>query len=385
MATSRQSAESSATQSWALAIREGHRVLRVAEKLLSKAWIAPCPLPTDTGARQLSSEEVERFMDLQIMALHWSGPPDTAPTSALLLIPEAASHGITDTLAKEVECFNPDGEGVEMANVVVVLATADYLSRILYEGTPWEAEVVNFVTDSPSAAPHPPTVFASIALPESLESGFWLHLGEDSSLRYLSGGAVSDGFYVSALEEELPEQPSLLFTEVLGSHQTTRRVTGKQQRRPSVAGISGGAANAKSLAAMLGGKAAAPTPASKSKPAPKAPAEKELLTQLLGAVTALGERMSVLETAQQPPRPPSTSRPATSSAAAAAPSPHQAIAAQPGFLPTSSVGQALMGNQGPSVGGRMPSMIGVPPMQQGGMASYEQSLGEARRLLALPD
>eukprot|EP00971_Amphidinium_carterae_P039277 772177-Amphidinium_carterae.1 len=392
MTTARAAAAEEATRvAWENATQEGHRCFRVAEKLLSRSWIAPCPLPVDGGGRQQQPppEDFERFTDLLVIALHWAGSPDGPPTSALLAIPEAASHGISDAVARQVDCVYPDGQPVDTAGVVIVLASADYLSLILYESSAETAEVINFLPDVHGAAPLGAAMFASLAQTEPINatSGIWLHQDEQAALRYLTGGALSEELYVSAVEEELPDLPNLLLTECLGTQQTTtRRATGRA-RRPSVCGIST-ASNAKALASMLSAKPPShappaqpqPKPQPKPKVSPKASSDREMLTQLLGAVTALGDRMSSIEAAQ---RAPPMAKVSASFPAAPPPSPPP-IAAQPGFLPmASSASGAAMGGLGV---GKAPSMIGAPPLAHPpqGVTAYEQSLEEARRLLALP-
>eukprot|EP00971_Amphidinium_carterae_P184322 3659259-Amphidinium_carterae.1 len=116
----------------------------------------------------------------------------------------------------------------------------------------------------------------------------------------------------------------------------------------------------------------APTPPAaslkaKAKSSPKAGTEKEMLSQLLSAVSSLGDRMTVLESAQRPP-PKASAHPTSQSVSGRGVAP---IAAQPGFLPAPSAGSPVRGS----------SMIGAPPTQ----SPYEQSLEEARRLLALPN
>eukprot|EP00971_Amphidinium_carterae_P198899 3947214-Amphidinium_carterae.2 len=169
MTSSRASPEDLVSSAWTNAMQEGHRCLRIAEKLLSRPWVAPCPLPTDSGARQQPpADEYERFTDLLVIALHWAGSPDTSPSSALLVIPESAGHGIADTVPREMECYQPDGEAAGTTSVVVVLATAEYLARILYESTPVDTEAVTFIPDLPNASPIGASVFASLSLPEPL-------------------------------------------------------------------------------------------------------------------------------------------------------------------------------------------------------------------------
>eukprot|EP00971_Amphidinium_carterae_P339210 6476869-Amphidinium_carterae.1 len=177
-------AEESTSMAWATATQEGHRCFRVADKLLARSWIAPCPLPVDGGGRQqaTSFDDSERFTDLLVIALHWAGPPDGPPTSALLAVPEAAAHGITDAVVRQVDCAYPDGQVVDTAGVVILLASAEYLSRILSEST--HAEVVNFVTDVPAAAPSGAALFAALASSEPIIStpGVWLHQDEQAAL-----------------------------------------------------------------------------------------------------------------------------------------------------------------------------------------------------------
>eukprot|EP00971_Amphidinium_carterae_P029882 587844-Amphidinium_carterae.1 len=60
-----------------------------------------------------------------------------------LLVIESAGHGISDTVPRQMECFQPDGKAAGMTSVVVVLAIANYLSKILYESTPLDVETVN--------------------------------------------------------------------------------------------------------------------------------------------------------------------------------------------------------------------------------------------------
>eukprot|EP00971_Amphidinium_carterae_P311988 6201673-Amphidinium_carterae.1 len=113
---------------------------------------APCPLPvegTDIG----TTEEAESFMDLLVIALHWNGSPESAPTSALLAIPEATSHGVHGAVSVASDCYFSDGSFVEVGNVVLMLASSEYLARILAESTPATAEIVTFVADVGGAAP----------------------------------------------------------------------------------------------------------------------------------------------------------------------------------------------------------------------------------------
>eukprot|EP00971_Amphidinium_carterae_P329879 6462641-Amphidinium_carterae.1 len=373
--------EEATSAAWASATHDGHRVFRVAEKLLSRSWVAPCPLPVDSASQQrLSTEEVEHFTDLLVVALHWTGPPDGPPANALLAIPESASHGVTDVLPRTVECLHPDGSEAESASVVLVLASADYLAKILHGSVPADVEVTNFVTEVPTAAPSGAAIFASVPVPNVFSSGVWLHVDENAALRYSTGGSAGEEVYVSAIEDEagLPDQPNLLLTKILGSHQSTRRAGGRA-RRPSVLGLSS-ASNAKALAAMLSVKPVpAPTPVPpKPKSVPKGN-DRELLSQLLGAVTALGDRMSSLEAAQRSPPPAK----ASAGPVAASPFACQPIAAQPGFLPTTATG--LVPVNSPHAG-RPPSMIASPPPvgSSAGATAYEQASDEARRMLACP-
>eukprot|EP00971_Amphidinium_carterae_P305130 6063229-Amphidinium_carterae.2 len=270
---------------WKVAVQEGHRSLKVAEKLLYRGCVAPCPLPVDTPEQV--GEESEQFMDLLVVALHWAGPPDSAPTSALLAIPEAASHGVQGATAMHVECYFSDGQISDTAPIVVLMASAEYLAKILGEGTPASSDTVTFVPDVARAAPLGSAVFSSLTLPDGLQQGYWLHLDETAGVRYMTGGAVGDDVYVSAVEEDLPSSPSVLLTEVLPQQQPTRRGT-TRPRRPSVLAL-GPASNAKALAAMLsaGAKAAgiAPSHQPKSKAVAKA-SERDLLAQLTSAVTS---------------------------------------------------------------------------------------------------
>eukprot|EP00971_Amphidinium_carterae_P328776 6460829-Amphidinium_carterae.1 len=244
-----------------------------------------------------------------------------------------------------------------------------------------EAEVVNFLEEAPTAAPSSASVFGSLEMQEPLSTGVWLHQDENYVLRYSTAAGTSDEVYVTAPEDDLPDQPHLLLTEVLGAQAATRRAPARG-RRPSVCGVSVGS-NAKALASLLSGKPLPSTTTSKAKPMPKAPAaaattspsgDREMMSQLLAAVTALGDRMSSLEAHQR------------SGAKAMAPPPMASAssAAPPGFMPAAAAPPVA---KGAMCSPKMPSMIGAPPAppgQQAGMNAYEQSLEEARRLLALP-
>eukprot|EP00971_Amphidinium_carterae_P057458 1136006-Amphidinium_carterae.1 len=194
-------------------------------------------------------------MDLVIVAVHWAGGPDSAPTSALLAVPEAASHGVQGATAMHVECYFSDGQQADTSPVVVIMVSADYLSRILHEST--NADVVTFVPDVIGAAPLGSTIFSALTLPDGLQQGYWLHLDENTGVRYMAGGAVGDDVYVSAVEEDMPSNPSVLLTEVLPQQPPARRGASRP-RRPSVLAL-GPASNAKALAAMLSVGAKAPS------------------------------------------------------------------------------------------------------------------------------
>eukprot|EP00971_Amphidinium_carterae_P318050 6322480-Amphidinium_carterae.2 len=323
-------------------------------------------------------------MDLVVIALHWNGGPDGPPTSALVAIPEHASHGVQGANPVWTDCLYTDGSFADSANVVVVMVTSTYLSKILRETTPQTAEVLSFVTEAPGAAPLGSTILATMTLPDVLQRGYWLHHDDNGALRYMVAGSVGEETFVSALEDDLPDEPGALLTEIIPIQSPPRRGA-VRSRRPSVIAL-GPATNAKALAAMLspppaksssGNGAGAPAPATKSKAPPKA-ADKEALSQLLTAVSSLADRLASLEANQQqshgmgpppPVRPGASAAPPHPSAAACASSPCLPGA---GFLPSSAAPP------------KASSVIGAPPTSSAaGAAAYEHSLMEARRLLSL--
>eukprot|EP00971_Amphidinium_carterae_P137676 2728741-Amphidinium_carterae.1 len=364
MTSSSLRADDAAAQ-WQVALQEGHISLKVAERLISRSWIAPCPLPVDTA--EPVPDDSEHFMDLIVVALHWAGPPTSPPTSAVIAIPEAASHGVQGSQPMQVECYYSDGQSVDTAEVVLVLASADYLARVLRDATSASAEVTSFVPDVVGAAPLASSLFTMLSMPEALLQGFWVHGDENGGVRCMVSGAVADEIFVSAAEDDLPSSPMRAVVD-----QPCRA------RRPSVLALG---TNVKALAAMLSPPKVpgqgAPQTTSKAKPPSKA-VEKETLAQLVSAVTALGDRMASLETQQRqltsrPQAPPAHSPAAGGTAPAGHPQPSvAAIAAAPGFLPQST-----------GLTPKAPSIIGHPPTGPPGVASYEHSLSEARRLLAL--
>eukprot|EP00971_Amphidinium_carterae_P326718 6457677-Amphidinium_carterae.1 len=103
---------------WQTALQEGHRSLRIADKLLGSAWIAPCPLPVDAPEQVIGVDDAETYTDIIVVGLHWAGPPDSGPTSALLALPEAAAHGVQGAVAMQAECFYMDGQLVDTASIV---------------------------------------------------------------------------------------------------------------------------------------------------------------------------------------------------------------------------------------------------------------------------
>eukprot|EP00971_Amphidinium_carterae_P044900 882743-Amphidinium_carterae.1 len=124
------------------------------------------------------------------------------------------------------------------------------------------------------------------------------------NVRIMAGGVLGDEQFVSAAEDDLPANPGQLLTEVLPP--TLPRRGTSRSRRPSVLGF-GTATNAKALAAMLAMPKGANVPPSAA-PGTKAksPAkttssissEKELLAQLVSAVSSLGDRLTSLEGGQ---------------------------------------------------------------------------------------
>eukprot|EP00971_Amphidinium_carterae_P242824 4821460-Amphidinium_carterae.1 len=314
-------------------------------------------------------------MDIVVVGLHWGGLPDSPPTSALVSLPDIAPHGVQNVEATQLECFYADGQLADVGDVVTILASAEYLSKILCEGTSQAADMFGFVEDVVGSAPLGSNVFSTISMPEPMTKGVWLHLDDSGAVRCLISGTLSDDMYVSAAEDDLPTSPALLLTEVLPAG----RKGGSRLRRPSVLTLGG--ANAKALAAMLSSRPAPAAAAARGKAPPAKATEKDMLNQLLTAVSSLGDRMTALEAGhqhqqQQHQRAPSGPPPraatplGTTSKQPSVP----AMAPGPGFLPASTMGPA------PGV-----SMIGAPPPGPAGSAAYDRALSEARRLLSVPD
>eukprot|EP00971_Amphidinium_carterae_P325872 6456400-Amphidinium_carterae.1 len=217
MATSSRVEESVASQ-WQAAVQEGHRNLRVADRLLGRSWVAPCPLPVEGASAAGGAEESEQYMELVVVALHWSAGPDGPPTSALVAIPEVASHGVQGATPISIECYYSDGQFADQASIVVVVVLAEYLARILGESVPGSSEVITFVTDVIGAVPLGSSVLAALPLPDVLQQGSWLHHDENAGLRYTAAGTTGEDVFVSAAEDDLPVSPSLLLSEILPAH-----------------------------------------------------------------------------------------------------------------------------------------------------------------------
>ena len=343
---------------WAEAIESGSRGVLLAERLLQRSWIFPLPLPQDAADDEavtgLGASEPQQYSELVILGVYWgNASPDQPPVSVLLAFPEAALVGVADVVASTAACYNQVGAEFGSANVGTLLAAAEYAGRHLAEAVPANATTVTFMEESPGLLPNGAQLFAQTSLPRSAHGGAWLFLDDEGSLRLRWQGQTQEDLFFSASEAAQDEatelqqhiQPWL----VEAGHRLPGR-RGQRSRRPSVVGLG---SSARQLGAMLSRAAPKPKVAAKAKSPPaQSGSHDEILQQILGAVTSMGDRVTLLE--QRAPT-------------AHVNSPQGAA---PGFLPQSTV----PGN----------SILASPKYGAAGGTSYQAALQEARRLIDGP-
>eukprot|EP00971_Amphidinium_carterae_P212186 4210905-Amphidinium_carterae.1 len=300
--------------SWAEALTQGHRHVRLADRLLQRAWMMPVPFPVMTAGHGGTAEVVSEdsaYCEMIVVALFWNSgmSPDSLPTGILLAVPEAAAHGVEHVMSVDSPAYYMDGTYVCDVGVAVILASPPYVGQYLTETSPADSVVVSFVEDSVGALPWNAHLFGQLDLPDTLNNGQWVHMSmERAAVRVLTNGSVSDEEFASLPEQE--DNGQLAVTEVLNPDPSTRRAVGRS-RRPSVAGLG---SSAKLLGAVLS-KAPAPKhgvtpkakggakPAAKAKALPPAIADRDLLHQVLASVQALGDRITHLESGISAPAP----------------------------------------------------------------------------------
>eukprot|EP00971_Amphidinium_carterae_P215347 4273803-Amphidinium_carterae.1 len=425
--------------SWAEALTQGHRHVRLADRLLQRAWMMPVPFPVMTaghgGTVEVVSED-SAYCEMIVVALFWNSgmSPDSLPTGVLLAVPEAAAHGVEHVMIVDSPTYYMDGTYVCDVRVAVILASPAYVGQYLTETSPADAIAVSFVEDSVGALPWNAHLFGQLDLPDTLNNGHWVHMSmERAAVRVLTNGNVSDEEFASLPEQE--DNGQLVVTEVLNPDPSTRRAV-NHSRRPSVAGLG---SSAKLLGAVLSKAPVSKhgvTPkakakgGSKAKAPPPAIADRDLLHQVLASVQALGDRITHLESGISAPAPHMLST-ASSPGCAAFPissspalpslhSPMPAMSSSGMTMPLSSLGMTMpmsnselsvpkassgmampMSSSGMSMpclpssakvldpslaaAGALPkgaqSLLYPPPGMLGQSPAYRDALTEARRLL----
>ena len=347
---------------WVDALESGARSVTLAERLLQRPWIFPLPIPTDEGTEEVGAgpvgeAEPQLFTEMVIIGVYWgAAAPDQPPVSLLLALPEVAAQGVADVVSMESPCFNQAGAEFGVAQVAVLVAAADYVGHHLAESVPTFATTTTFMEESAGLLPSAARLFTEVALPKTARGGAWLFMDEAGGVRLKWNGHVQGDIFFSASDasDEPGDLQQVIQPWLTEASQLLPVRRGAQSRRPSVVGLGSSARQLGAILARAGPKAKAS--AKTKSPTGRAQHGDDLLQQILGAVTAMSERVSVLE--QRLPE-----------------------AEYAGEADGGGGGQpplSLLPSGPASVG----SILAPPP--KGGGLSYQAALAEARRLIEGP-
>eukprot|EP00971_Amphidinium_carterae_P326124 6456763-Amphidinium_carterae.2 len=384
---------------WEEAIRLGSRNVRLTERLLSRPWLFPFPLPVDdlqadAGGDQETGQDGE-FTELTILGLYWgSAPPSQPPHSILLALPEIAASGVDGSTTATVPCLDSSGAHVGDTNCAVLIASAAYVGKFLCESSPLDAHVIAFMEEVPGCLPIAAQLFVDAHIPAAAEVGTWLYVDEQSAVRVRAQGVTAEEMYMSAPEAEDADVAALGVVQPwLGESAAFMPARRGRQRRPSIVGLG---SSAKQLAAMLYRPMPkkAPTPAKSKAPAPASVHADPMLQQILSAVAEIGTRVSALEQhrVQQPQQ-----HPSQSAACAAVPSmaplpkaPSDSLMSKGSAWAPPAVANPWSSCCPPVCGANAAGFLpcratgGSSILSTGGaQGSYQQALSEAQRLLGI--
>eukprot|EP00971_Amphidinium_carterae_P076278 1506526-Amphidinium_carterae.1 len=197
---------------WEEAIRVGSRNVRMTERLLSRCWLLPFPLPIedaqDAGAEQ---EQAMEFTEMTILGLYWGvAPPDQPPHSVLFALPEIAAAGIENATSASVSCVDPEGTAVGETTCSMVVASAEYVSKHICESCPQGSTHIAFMEEFPGCLPVTAQLLGDEHIPRSAENGTWLFLDDQGAVRLRTHGALSEEVYQSAAEMDNPDEYGLV-------------------------------------------------------------------------------------------------------------------------------------------------------------------------------
>eukprot|EP00971_Amphidinium_carterae_P277754 5513090-Amphidinium_carterae.1 len=293
---------------WEEALRLGSRSVRLTERLLSRSWLLPFPLPVEDPQADPAGEPEQsaEFTELIILGLYWGHAlPTQPPHSVLLALPEIAAAGVEGATVAAAQCCDAQGVAVGDASCAMVLASADYVSRHLGESSPLDSNVIAFMEEVPGCLPVASALFVDEHIPAASEAGTWLYLDEQQNVRMRTQGVVGEEAYQSAVEpDEVTDIALLQLQPWLGEAASLVPASRRGKRRPSIVGLG---SSAKLLAAALarpperpppGGKKAAPQAKVKAQ-APAVGQVDPMLQQILAAVSEIGTRVATLESRQQ--------------------------------------------------------------------------------------
>eukprot|EP00971_Amphidinium_carterae_P091237 1806049-Amphidinium_carterae.2 len=380
---------------WEEALRTGSRSVRLTERLLSRTWLMPFPLPVDSPQEQSGDQEQSAetgYTEMTILGLYWGhAAPTQSPHSVLLALPEIAAAGVEGATNASVPCVDVQGTHVGEATCAMFVASSEYVNKCMCESCPSGCSLVAFMDEIPGCLPVASLLFSDEHIPQAAQEGTWLFLDDQGAVRLRTDGVTVEDMYLSAVEADDSETavPLTQLQPWLGEAAIFAVSRRGRQRRPSIVGLGG---TAKQLAAVLNrpaAKKAAPVPKVKAAAAGQ---PDPMLQQILAAVSEIGTRVATLEQHQHQQQ-----QQQSTSAALASPflpkAPTETLQSKSASGPPPPIANpwtARPGWHGGSASGFLPCGAGGGGQSvlapNGVCGSYEQAVAEAQRLLgtALP-
>eukprot|EP00971_Amphidinium_carterae_P091285 1806783-Amphidinium_carterae.1 len=267
--------------------------LTPASRMLTQSWVMSLPLE-EAGSPD------EQYCEAVVVAFHLSTADPSAPISAVVVaVPEEVALSVPDATSVLAPGYLVgEDEAIEELPVGLLVADPTFLASTI----PSDGGLVSFSTVS-GCHPKSQELFGMMELTDPFHKGSLIHLDiAASGVRVTTDGYESEGAYHTAAEDV---EPSVVVTQLSSLGIKRRRIRGKSTAT-SLLGLGAPPNVLSELVHAAKAKAPARPPSTTKPKASTAAATGSQGSQqeVLALLQSLNARMTRLEEAQKPPRAP---------------------------------------------------------------------------------